>query len=82
MAIDFMITSSIDIKAHWYFLAMSVAVAVLPDKGAPCTIIAIPRLFRAALPSAERSIPRCRAMAAETGVISNSPTPNSGPKII
>ena len=36
---------------------------------------AIPRLLRAALPSGLKSIPRCRAMAAETGVISNSPTP-------
>jgi len=38
-------------------------------------MIAIPRLFRAALPSGVKSIPRWRAIAAETGVISKSPTP-------
>ena len=35
---------------------------------------AIPLLLRAALPSGVRSMPRCFAMAAETGVISKSPT--------
>ena len=47
----------------------------IPDMGAPWTINAIPRRLRAAFPSGERSMPRWRAMAAETGVISSSPTP-------
>ena len=64
-------------KAILYFSASDVAVADFPDSGAPCTISAIPRLFLAALPSGDRSIPRCRAMAADIGVISNSPTPKS-----
>ena len=34
---------------------------------------ATPRRFLAALPSGERSILRCLAIAAETGVISRSP---------
>ena len=34
---------------------------------------ATPLLFLAALPSGDRSIPRCLAIAAETGVISKSP---------
>lgn len=37
--------------------------------------MAKPRLFLAALPSGVRSMPRCLAMAADTGVISSSPTP-------
>lgn len=48
---------------------------LLPDIGAPCTMTAIPLLLRAAFPSGLKSIPRCLAIAAETGVISNSPTP-------
>ena len=36
---------------------------------------AMPLLLRAAFPSGLKSIPRCLAMAADTGVISNSPTP-------
>ena len=62
-------------KAASYFLARATAVAVLPDSGAPCTTIDMPRRLRAALPSAVRSIPRYRAIAADTGVISSSPTP-------
>ena len=62
-------------RAAPYILARDIAVAVLPDRGAPCITKAIPRLLRAALPSAVKSMPRYRAMAAETGVISSSPTP-------
>lgn len=58
-----------------YIFASDTAVAVFPERGAPCTTNAIPRLLRAALPSAVRSIPRYRAIAADTGVISSSPTP-------
>jgi len=47
--------------------------------GGPCTMTAIPRLFLAARPSGVRSIPRWRAIAAETGVISKSPTAMSLP---
>ena len=68
-------TPSMVKRAAPYILARDTAVAVLPDRGAPCTTKAIPRLLRAALPSAVKSIPRYRAMAAETGVISSSPTP-------
>jgi len=50
-----------------------------PDMGGPCTMTAIPRLFLAARPSGVRSIPRWRAIAAETGVISKSPTAMSLP---
>ena len=38
-------------------------------------MMTIPRLFLAALPSGVKSIPRCLAIAADTGVISRSPTP-------
>ena len=47
----------------------------LPEEGAPLMMMPSPRLFLAALPSVDRSIPRCLAMAADTGVISSSPTP-------
>ena len=50
-----------------------------PDMGAPCTMHTIPRRFLAAFPSGERSMPRCRAIAAETGVTSSSPTPAALP---
>ena len=57
----------------------AITVTASPDVGAPCTMHTIPRRFRAALPSGERSMPRCRAMAAETGVTSSSPTPAALP---
>lgn len=47
---------------------------ILPDRGAPCTMMAMPRRFRAALPSGERSMPMWRAIALDTGSYSRSPT--------
>ena len=46
----------------------------LPDTGAPCTTNAMPRRLRAARPSCDKSMLRWRAIAADTGVISSSPT--------
>ena len=66
---------------YWYLVLLSVFESLnqfqtyLPDNGAPCIITARPLLFLAAFPSGVRSMQRCLAIAADTGVISSSPTP-------
>ena len=58
------------------FIDRTLAWNDLPLRGGPVMMTLSPFLYRAALPSGLRSIPRYLAIEAAAGVISKSPTPS------